>query len=75
MYDIIGGQHSLEACKIMIAKKPDDDNFKARYCQIYYAPALSYDAKKYLGIIHNRIGDCRWTDSTREQVYKAVYSL
>ena len=58
----------------MAVAQPQEETFKGRLCQVYYYKDLSYDAKKYLGMIHNRIGETRQADSTKEQVNLVIYS-
>lgn len=56
----------------MTIEQPHEDTFKARFCKVYHHQELSYHAKKYLGMIHNRIGETRWADSTKEKVNLVV---
>ena len=39
----------------MAGAQLQEETFKERSCQVSHI-GLSYDAKKYLGMIHNRIG-------------------
>ena len=57
-YEIIGGQHNFLACKDMRVKYPDREIFSKRRCQVYHGD-ISFEAKAYLGVINNRIGELR----------------
>ncbi len=67
-YEVIGGQHSLMACKKVIADNPDLTILKSRRCQVYRGEGLSFQAKAYLGARNNQISETRRKDTPLEQV-------
>ena len=67
MYSVLGGQHNLKACEVMQKRYPKNNLFKATQCQIYHGQSLSLEAKLYLGVLHNKVGDTRKSPSTKEQ--------
>lgn len=68
MYQVIGGQHNMKASEIMKQRYPGKELFKKRRCQIYHGPSLSLEAKLYLGVMHNKVGDTRNKPTVKEEV-------